>query len=111
MGVEKQADDKLVTVSRFWDYENEEIIISLIRFETDGTFDASFGNNGKVIIGVENDNQPGPYGIALQSNQNILVRGYVNGVFIVRQYSPSGKKRHFTKLGGFKLYHLRYPVY
>ena len=68
-----QADDKIVlagrTVSGF------EYDLAMVRFDTEGNLDTTFGNAGKVSTDVNGREDHG-YAIALQSDNKIILAGY-----------------------------------
>jgi uncharacterized delta-60 repeat protein len=70
-----QADGKIV-LAGFTDGATYQDFI-LLRYETDGTLDGSFGNGGVVMTdfgAIDNAN-----GLVIQKNQMIVAAGYTNG--------------------------------
>lgn len=75
-----QSDGKLVVVAQSemtGDFENSEI--SLVRYNTDGTLDATFGTGGKVTTAI-GSGRDGPGAATLQADDRIVVIGYTVGV-------------------------------
>jgi uncharacterized delta-60 repeat protein len=66
-----QPDGKILVAG--WSLNND-IDIALLRYNTDGSPDSSFGMNGKVSTDINNETQEG-HGITLQSDGKILVAG------------------------------------
>ncbi len=72
-GLVIQADDKVVLAGRTvkeFDYD-----FAMVRFNTDGTLDATFGNGGKVSTDVDGKEDHG-YAIALQPDNKIILAGH-----------------------------------
>ena len=83
-----QSDGRIVLVGTY-EISTNNSGIALVRYNSDGSFDISFGNNGIVTIDIT-----GGYdyanSIAIQSNdQKILIGGSGNGVMIAR-FIPDG---------------------
>jgi uncharacterized delta-60 repeat protein len=68
-----QADGKLIAAGRTGQYPNFRF--GLARYNSDGSFDQSFGNAGKVITDFNNVSSQS-YSVALQSDGKILLAGY-----------------------------------
>ncbi|HRI21584.1 MAG TPA: T9SS type A sorting domain-containing protein, partial [Panacibacter sp.] len=68
-----QADDKIVVtgITETEEYNTENPFI--IRYNSDGSYDESFGDQGTVLI--PQDNTVDPYSIALQPDGKILIGG------------------------------------
>jgi len=66
-----QPDGKILVAG--WSL-NTDIDIALLRYNTDGSLDSSFGSNGKVSTDINNETQEG-HAIALQPDGKILVAG------------------------------------
>lgn len=86
-----QPDGKIVVAGYYYneDSENDEIVV--IRYNTNGTFDNSFGANGRVITAIGNNNAAA-WGIVLQNDGKIVVAGSydeISGIVIVR-YNSNG---------------------
>ena len=72
-GLVIQADDKVVLAGRtvkLFEYD-----FAMIRFNTDGTLDTSFGNGGKVSTDINGMEDHG-YAIALQPDNKIILAGH-----------------------------------
>ena len=68
-----QADDKVVLAGRtvkLFDYD-----FAMVRFDTNGELDTTFGNDGKVSTDVDGREDHG-YAIALQPDNKIILTGY-----------------------------------
>lgn len=68
-----QEDDKVILAGRtveLLDYD-----FAMVRFNTDGTLDTTFGNGGKVSTDVDGREDHG-YAIALQPDSKIVMAGY-----------------------------------
>jgi uncharacterized delta-60 repeat protein len=84
-----QSDGKIVVAgegtagSGTWDF-------AVVRFNTDGSFDTSFGGTGKVITPVGNS-QDRAFSVAIQADGKIVAAGYSynDGIAVVR-YNPNG---------------------
>lgn len=72
-----QPDGKIVAVGFTGDYPNGDF--GLVRYNTDGSLDYTFGSGGKVIININSDDY-GP-SMALQSDGKIVVVGTSVGAF------------------------------
>lgn len=88
-----QADDKVILVGRTvkeLDYD-----LAMVRFNTDGTLDSTFGNGGKVSTDVEGREDHG-YAIALQPDTKIILAGYSypagadDSAIVVARYNNDG---------------------
>jgi uncharacterized delta-60 repeat protein len=68
-----QSDGKIVVAGYSYNGSNNDF--ALVRYNTDGSLDPTFGTGGKVTTAVgPSDDEP--YAMALQSDGNILVAGY-----------------------------------
>lgn len=68
-----QEDDKIVLAGRtvkLFDYD-----LAMLRFDTEGNLDTTFGNDGKVSTDVDGREDHG-YAIALQPDNKIILTGY-----------------------------------
>jgi uncharacterized delta-60 repeat protein len=90
--VSVQADGKILTIT---DSFNQTMPARISRFNTDGSIDLSFGNNGRVLLHDPAIN--GYYGnIEFQADGKILVFGsmYLNGyftsVFLIKRLNYDG---------------------
>ncbi len=69
-----QTDLKILAAGEFWQ-NGSGWQIAVVRYNTDGTLDNSFGTNGRTITTAQFE-QEGAYSIAIQSDGKILVAGY-----------------------------------
>ena len=83
-----QNDGKIVVTGYTWD-TNLFSDFATVRYNTDGTLDNSFGNNGKVITNITNGDD-NPYAIAIQADGKILVAGRAYGYFLIVRYNTNG---------------------
>lgn len=86
-----QNDGKILLIGYSNNGSNKDI--SLARYNTDGSFDSSFGSGGKVITDI-NGSDNYAYATAIQSNGKIIVGGYSglypNNDFAVIRYNSNG---------------------
>ncbi|MCP4127705.1 MAG: hypothetical protein GY753_11655, partial [Gammaproteobacteria bacterium] len=68
-----QPDGKIVVTGE--SYNGSDYDIAVIRYNTDGSPDTSFGSGGIVTTDIENSGNSG-YAAAIQSDGNIVVAGY-----------------------------------
>ena len=68
-----QKDGKIIAAGKSWNGHNNDF--ALVRYNSDGTLDNSFGINAKVILPVGLDEDIAN-SVALQSNGKIVVGGY-----------------------------------
>ena len=91
-----QSDGKIVLAGSSHDWTNSDF--ALVRYNGDGSLDASFGDGGKVVtsLGFGWDE---PYGVAIQSDGKIVVTGSSErdmdygpnrGEFALVRYNPDG---------------------
>ncbi len=90
-----QSDGKIVVAGWRRNLITFLFDIWLLRYNTDGGIDASFGNNGTVTTPtVSNNNDPGRVSIALQSDGKIVVSNWASGSTgygtYVYRYNSSG---------------------
>lgn len=87
-GLAVQADDKVVVAGASFSTSNENVAV--LRYATDGSLDATFGNNGKRITDVG----PGPdegHDVTLQPDGKIVVGGFSNfDKAAILRYAPDG---------------------
>jgi len=96
-----QADGKFLVTGKTWtgsDYD-----VGVVRYNTNGSLDATFGNGGKVVthIGPSTDE---PWTIAVQGDGKILVAGETNNgsksdLFVAR-YNSDGSLDPSFGIGG-----------
>ena len=87
-----QPDGKILVVGDAWNGRNDDIAVA--RFHPDGSFDMSFGGDGKVVTPV-GDSSDGGNSVVLQPDGKIVVAGYTrNGLeddFTVVRYERDGE--------------------
>ncbi len=69
-----QADQKILVGGQSWN--GADFDFALVRYETDGSLDTSFGINGIVTTGFSPGSDDGAFAIALQSDGRILLAGF-----------------------------------
>ncbi len=74
MSVALQSDGKII-IAGYSKNSGGKYDFSLIRLNTDGSLDASFGNGGKVTASLSSDADKS-YAVAIQSDGKIVVGGY-----------------------------------
>ena len=80
-----QPDGKILVAGR------TNLSFSLVRYDTDGSLDASFGNNGSVVTSINGGDAA--YAIVVQPDGKILVAGTsvtTRNEFAVVRYNPDG---------------------
>jgi len=74
-------------------YNGVNYDFAITRYNNDGGLDTSFGNNGKVITDLTNNNERG-YSVVMDSSNHIVVAGYayngVNNDFAIARYNSDG---------------------
>jgi uncharacterized delta-60 repeat protein len=81
-----QRDGKLIVAGHTGAYPNFRP--GIVRYRTDGTFDPTFGNGGKVMSDFGGFSAT-LYGTAIQANGRIVVAGYASNSttdFVVGRY-------------------------
>ncbi|MUG95782.1 tandem-95 repeat protein [Scytonema sp. UIC 10036] len=85
-GISIQSDGKIVAAGHLFTGNNTELTeFALVRYNPDGSPDTSFGNGGKVMTPISHTTDMA-YGLALQSDGNIVVVGNSNNNFAVVRY-------------------------
>lgn len=79
--VSVQADGKIIVVG----HRMGETTSTMVRLNTDGSFDTSFGDNGKVTFATQT-----PESLTIQTDGKILAAGLNYGDFIVTRFNPDG---------------------
>lgn len=101
-----QQDNKIIAVGGT--HINDSILnFSVIRYNQDGTPDNTFGNQGVVLINVENSSKA--YNVAIKSNGKIIISGYSNlnfntGISLV-QLNTDGTLDASFGTGGLSIHH------
>ena len=87
-----QSDGKIVVVGHV--NSGAASAVCLVRYNTDGTLDGTFGTNGKVIAASTYSNYDNPQLVTLQPDGKILVVGYSapssNGDLRLFRYNSNG---------------------
>jgi len=86
-----QPDGKILVCGKSFNGSNDDVVV--MRFNQDGSFDSTFGNNGIVNTAISTSNE-GAYAIKLQQDGKILVAGMVRigyyENFAVLRYNNNG---------------------
>jgi uncharacterized delta-60 repeat protein len=82
-----QSDGKLV-VGGLAQFNGGTPDIGLVRYNSDGSLDATFGNGGKVMTDFGEHDQANE--IAIQSDDKLVVAGYINGTGALVRYHADG---------------------
>jgi len=82
-----QADDKILVAGTSWNGINSDF--ALVRYNPDGSLDASFGSDGKVTtdFGAANDSSSF---VTVQADGKIIMAGSSNGDFALARYNSDG---------------------
>lgn len=103
-GIALQLDGKIVVVG-FTDQGLSDLNMALVRYNTDGSMDMSFGDSGKVITDFFGDSDAAT-GIVMQRNGKIVVAGHAfnpdNGTddFALARHNRDGSlDAHFGRDG------------
>ena len=84
-----QSDGKIVAAGKTKSTSNNFSAIAVVRYNTDGSLDESFGTGGKVITDITPMNDYAN-AVVIDGSNNIVVAGYANGDFAVVRYTPDG---------------------
>jgi uncharacterized delta-60 repeat protein len=90
-----QADGKIVVVGESAGTEDSDVL--LIRYNSDGSLDDTFGVNGKVITDLGNAPDTGN-SIALQADGKLVVGGSSDGNALLARYADEGAQPAETKI-------------
>ena len=82
VSVKIQTDDKIVAAG------SSDINAALVRYNSDGSLDSSFGTNGIALTSANGTS--GINEIALQADGKIVAVGFVNNRAVVARYTPAG---------------------
>jgi uncharacterized delta-60 repeat protein len=106
-GVDIQADGRIVVVGEIYypNYDASELLV--LRFNTNGTLDSTFGESGIVRYGYGGI----AYGVAIQSDQKIVVVGDSSYSVLVLRYDSSGNLDPEFGAGGVFEYDTSYFDY
>jgi uncharacterized delta-60 repeat protein len=83
-GVVVQPDGKIVVVGKIFNGDPADIL--LVRYNSDGLLDNTFGVNGKVVTDLGNSSDAGR-AIAIQTDGNLVVAGSSNGDALLARYA------------------------
>ena len=88
-----QTDGKIVAAG--FSYFDSKSKFTLARYNPDGSYDTTFGGNGKVILGIGNTSFMYAEAVAIQTDGKIVVGGYISedtGTtdFAVARYNADG---------------------
>ncbi len=86
-GIAVQHDGKIVAAG--FSVISDRDRFAVVRYNTDGSLDTSFGGTGKVLTAVVGDNGMALC-VAVQNDGKILVAGSSSGNFAVVRYDPNG---------------------
>jgi uncharacterized delta-60 repeat protein len=91
-GMALQADGKIVVNSVNLNSSGSALLSSsIVRYNTDGTLDNTFGTGGIVRMTEPSQNSAGiAIALAIQQNGKILTAGMRNGTYAVARYNPNG---------------------
>jgi uncharacterized delta-60 repeat protein len=97
-GVVVQPDGKIVALGASWVFPQDKPRFALLRYNPDGSPDQSFGDGGRVIVGMTDDewDYSMPHGLALQGDGKLVAAGTSydqdagHNVFAVARFNPDG---------------------
>ena len=93
-----QTDGKIVAAGYSYNGSGNADF-ALVRYNTDGTLDTSFGSGGKVTTPIGSGHDLG-YSVAIQMDGKIVAAGYGTGSnidFALVRYNTNGSLRHFIR--------------
>jgi uncharacterized delta-60 repeat protein len=103
-GVAIQDDDKIVVAGASW--LSGTVDFSLVRYNSDGSLDTTFGTGGKVLTSIGSGNDFGS-ALAIQDGGKIVVAGYSNANgsndFALVRYNSDGSLDTTFGTGGIVL--------
>jgi len=103
-----QSDGKIVVAGETWDnyvnYYTYSVFFALVRYNSDGTLDTTFGTNGIVITSVGGYDDDFCQSVALQSDGKIVAAGFAGNFYgrdfaVVRYNSdyPTGISNNYNE--------------
>jgi uncharacterized delta-60 repeat protein len=98
MGVAVQGDGKVIVVG--WVPGTGAGDVALVRYNTDGTEDSSFGTGGKVLTDVTPGSTDRGEKVVLQPDGKILVVGTTSNALLVARYLTNGTLDNTFGTGG-----------
>lgn len=96
--IARQPDGKIVLTGVTNVSGTTQSDVALVRYNSDGSLDTSFGTGGKVRTDFGGSDRA--YGVALQTDQKIVVAGPIGGSFAVVRYNPNGSLDTLFGSGG-----------
>jgi len=110
-GVAIQDDGKILVGGRTWNGANFDF--ALIRYEDDGSLDATFGASGIVTTGFSPGSNDEAFAIALQDNGKIILAGATGSglisAFALARYEDDGSLDASFGIGGLAVTDLAGP--
>src|SRR5262249_15225854 len=90
LSVAIQADGKIVAAGFTTDSLTDS---ALIRYNTDGSLDTSFGSDGKVVSVSDSETDPDltAHGVSIQADGTIVIAGGTNSTFALSLYDTDGR--------------------
>ena len=97
-----QSDDKMIIAGgAFESVFNSSI--ALVRINTNGTLDETFGTGGKATMNVNSEENDYTEDMAILTNGKILLGGYSAGDFLLMRYNANGTLDNSFGNGGYIL--------
>lgn len=110
-GVAIQDNDKILVGGRTWNGANFDFV--LVRYEADGSLDATFGASGIVTTGFSTGSNDEAFAIALQNDGNIILAGKTGigllSAFALARYNTDGSLDTTFGVGGLVVTDLAGP--
>lgn len=85
-----QSDGKIVVGGYSFNESTNKGDFALARYNTDGTWDNSFGTNGQVTTDIASNSNDNLYALAIDNDRNIVAVGSSNQKFAVAVYDSNG---------------------
>ncbi len=70
--------------------ENNSSKFALLRYNSDGSLDNSFGDSGKVITSIKNDSYENAFTMAVQADGKVILAGRAGSDFALVRYNDDG---------------------
>lgn len=83
----EQPDGKVIIIGRAL---NDSIDFAMARYNSDGSIDTSFGQNGRVFTDFQNLGEDGAYSVAIQTDGKIILAGHSIADFAIARYNIDG---------------------
>lgn len=87
-GVAVQTDGKITIAG--YSYSSDTVYYALTKYNTDGSIDSSFGNDGKVMTYIQGIAATGWNDLMIQSNGTIVTCGGKYLIYILARYNADG---------------------